>query len=295
MAFPEGRALPIVGYSDYHWADHNITADLKTTERMPSEVKVGHARQVALYVTSNNAAARVTYCTPKKCQTYAIDNIDEHRKALHRIALKVENFLSLSDDPGALPRYHRAGSGKLLLGQSGIAATGVRTFRNLAMKQIELTKGYFAIVDDDDFERLSQHKWTAMVTGQNIKRVYAYRRTEWDNANRRWMKSILMHREIMQAVDGLDVDHINHDTLDNRKENLRCATRSQNLANNRRARGETGMRGVVRTQRREKEPYQVMCRTKHIGRFLDLYEAARAYDSAALKEFGEFARLNFPD
>jgi hypothetical protein len=96
---PEGLALPIVGYSDYHWADHNITADLKTTERMPSEVKVGHARQVALYVTSNNANARITYSTPKKCQTYAIDNIDEHRKALHRIALKVEKFLTLSDDP----------------------------------------------------------------------------------------------------------------------------------------------------------------------------------------------------
>jgi hypothetical protein len=65
---------------------------------MPSEVKVNHARQVSLYVTSNNAAARVTYATPKKCQTYAIDNIDEHRKALHRIALKVEKYLSLSDD-----------------------------------------------------------------------------------------------------------------------------------------------------------------------------------------------------
>lgn len=95
---PEGLLMPIVGYLDYHWEQHNITTDLKTTERMPSEVKVNHARQVSLYVTSNNAAARVTYATPKKCQTYAIDNIDEHRKALHRIALKVEKYLSLSDD-----------------------------------------------------------------------------------------------------------------------------------------------------------------------------------------------------
>jgi hypothetical protein len=163
------------------------------------------------------------------------------------------------------------------------------------MKEIQLTKGYFALVDDDDYERLSQHKWTAVVTGKHIKRVYAYRRAGWDNANRRWTKTVYLHREIAMPADGVDVDHINHDTLDNRKENLRCATRSQNLANNRRARGETGMRGVVRTQRREKEPYQVMCRKKHVGRFFDLNEAAQAYDAAALKEFGEFARLNFPD
>jgi ABC-type molybdate transport system substrate-binding protein len=91
--------MPIVGFYDYHWEKHNITTDLKTTEKMPSSVKVTHARQVALYVTSNNADARVTYVTPKKCQTYSIENIDEHRKALHQIALKIENFLALSDDP----------------------------------------------------------------------------------------------------------------------------------------------------------------------------------------------------
>ena len=96
---PEGLRLPIVGYKDYHWGDHNITTDLKTSEKMPSSVKVGHARQLALYVTNNNADARVTYVTPKKCQSYQVDNIDEHRKALHRIALKVEKFLALSDDP----------------------------------------------------------------------------------------------------------------------------------------------------------------------------------------------------
>ena len=95
---PEGLKLPIVGYFDYHWQDHNITTDLKTTEKMPSSVKVSHARQVALYVRSNNADARVTYVTPKKCQTYTIESIDEHRKALFQIALRIEKFLALSDD-----------------------------------------------------------------------------------------------------------------------------------------------------------------------------------------------------
>lgn len=96
---PEGLRYPIVGYYDYHWADHNITTDLKTTEKLPSAVKVPHARQVSLYVTSNNADPRISYITPKKKATYRVDNIDAHRKALHEMALRCEAFLSLSDDP----------------------------------------------------------------------------------------------------------------------------------------------------------------------------------------------------
>jgi hypothetical protein len=96
---PEGLRYPIVGYFDYHWADHNITVDLKTTEKLPSSVKVPHARQVALYVTSNNADARIAYVTPKKRATYQVDNIDAHRRALHQMALRCEAFLALSDDP----------------------------------------------------------------------------------------------------------------------------------------------------------------------------------------------------
>lgn len=96
---PEGLKCPIVGYYDYHWAQHNITTDLKTTEKLPSAVKIPHARQVALYVTTNNADARATYVTPKKRATYQIENIDAHRQALHQIALRCEAFLALSDDP----------------------------------------------------------------------------------------------------------------------------------------------------------------------------------------------------
>lgn len=96
---PEGLKYPIVGYYDFHWDNHNITVDLKTTEKLPSQIKIPHARQVALYVTSNNADARVTYCTPKKRATYQVDNIDAHRQALHQIALRCEAFLALSEDP----------------------------------------------------------------------------------------------------------------------------------------------------------------------------------------------------
>ena len=96
---PEGLKMPIFGVFDYHWAEHNITTDLKTTEKMPSQVKINHAKQVSLYVSSNNAIARVTYTTPKKCLTYNIDNIDAHRAALYQIAQRVERFLALSSDP----------------------------------------------------------------------------------------------------------------------------------------------------------------------------------------------------
>jgi hypothetical protein len=96
---PEGLKFPIVGYFDYHWENHNITVDLKTTEKLPSAVKIPHARQIALYVTTNNADARAAYVTPKKRATYQVDNIDAHRQALHQIALRCEAFLALSDDP----------------------------------------------------------------------------------------------------------------------------------------------------------------------------------------------------
>jgi hypothetical protein len=96
---PDGLASPIVGYFDYEWAQHGVLVDLKTTEKLPSSIKIPHARQVALYTQSDNIDARLSYITPKKRATYRLENVREHRNALHQIALRVEKFLSLSDDP----------------------------------------------------------------------------------------------------------------------------------------------------------------------------------------------------
>jgi hypothetical protein len=96
---PEGLKLPIVGYFDYKWGQHGILGDLKTTERMPSEIKVPHARQVSLYASSDNVDARLIYVTPKRLEAYKLENIRDHRQSLLNIAVRVENFLALSDDP----------------------------------------------------------------------------------------------------------------------------------------------------------------------------------------------------
>lgn len=96
---PEGVEVPIIGFFDFAWSDHGIIVDLKTTSAMPSKIKTGHARQVALYAISDNYDARLTYITPAKRTTYRLENVREHREALRRIAMAVERFLALSDDP----------------------------------------------------------------------------------------------------------------------------------------------------------------------------------------------------
>lgn len=96
---PEGLKLPVVGYFDFEWQQHGIIVDLKTSEKLPSAIKISHARQVALYASSDNMDCRLAYCTPKKRATYKLENIRAHRDALFQIALRIEKFLSLSDDP----------------------------------------------------------------------------------------------------------------------------------------------------------------------------------------------------
>jgi hypothetical protein len=96
---PEGLAYPIVGYLDYRWEHHGILVDLKTTEKLPSSIKIPHARQVALYatMTGDNADARLTYTTPKKRATYQLENT----RALGGAA---SDRLALRGVPGAVRR-----------------------------------------------------------------------------------------------------------------------------------------------------------------------------------------------
>lgn len=107
--------------------------------------------------------------------------------------------------------------------------------------------------------------------------------------------ALYLHREVMQAADGVEVDHRNGDTLDCRRSNLRSATRVQNARNGRvrRASNTSGYKGVSATPHgRWRACIVVHARQIWLGSFRTKLEAAGAYDSAALSMFGEFARTN---
>jgi hypothetical protein len=148
----------------------------------------------------------------------------------------------------------------------------------------------FAVVDDEDFEKVNQFNWTLSANG------YAYRRMA-----RPERKVVFMHRFILSFNDpSLDVDHINGKKLDNRKSNLRIATRSQNMKNSKaKSTNPSGYKGVNLRRFRWVNTWRASIEVKgkqiHIGSFKTPEEAAHAYDQAAKKYFGEFAKLNFPE
>lgn len=156
------------------------------------------------------------------------------------------------------------------------------------MKEIELTQGKVALVDDKDYEYLSQWKWRAMKK-QNT--WYAVRTTY--NPTR----VILMHREIMNAPNDKQVDHINRNGCDNRRKNLRLCTNQQNGANRGAQKNNTsGYKGVYwhKTKSKWNAKIKVSGKKIHLGYYQSVKDAAKAYDKAADEFFGEFAYLNFP-
>ncbi len=156
------------------------------------------------------------------------------------------------------------------------------------MKSIRLTRGVVALVDDADYARLSQRKWFARLCVGRL--FYA--------ASGRWPNTVHMHREILDAPAELQVDHINGDGLDNRRCNLRLATRQQNIANAlHRVPGPSGYFGVYWWPRTQKWKAAVGSRANrvHVGYFATAEEAALERDRVAIALYGKFAQLNFPD
>jgi hypothetical protein len=164
------------------------------------------------------------------------------------------------------------------------------------MKTIPLTKGYSAIVDEEDYERVAAHKWCAAVEhrADGSERVYVQRSAR---KHGRGQVTEKLHRFIINAPDGLQVDHINGNPLDNRRENMRLCTTSENTRNQRAGMGGiSAFKGVCYHKASAKwlAYIKVNAKQKHLGQFADETDAARAYDAAAIKHFGEFARINFP-
>ena len=156
------------------------------------------------------------------------------------------------------------------------------------MKRIPLSqhgkyKGrFFAIVDDEDFDRVSSIRWYIM---RNRKFGNYYSRALIDG------RTTLMHRFVLDAPRDAQVDHRDHDGLNNTRANLRFATRSQNLGNQiRRHNGKNHYKGVYTNGRKWRA---VLC-GKYIGGYDTPEAAAHAYDRAAIEVFGEFARTNLP-
>lgn len=156
-------------------------------------------------------------------------------------------------------------------------------------KEIQLTQGKVAIVDDDDFEYLNQCKWCA----NNMKgKFYAVRAYTLNSKN----IFIYMHRLITNNNNPkMHTDHINGFTLDNRKINLRICTNSQNQMNTKfKINNTSGFKGVFfdKTHKKWRSMIRLNYKLKHLGYYIDPIDAARAYNDAAIKYHGEFANLN---
>lgn len=152
------------------------------------------------------------------------------------------------------------------------------------MATIALTQGYETVVDDDDYSLVCDVRWKILKSRHHR---YAVRNTP--------RGAVLMHRYIMDAPAHLFVDHINGNGLDNRRCNLRLATRADNVRNRRKTTGSSQFKGVYWSKAHSVWHAQIsdtVGGTRFLGFYDDERHAAVAYDRAAVEAYGEFANLN---
>jgi hypothetical protein len=177
-------------------------------------------------------------------------------------------------------------SSKRLLATSILGAFGMRT--------IPLTKGKVAIVDDADYEWLKQRKWHYHIGKQGERFGYAASRNK--KGQYPYRKLVMMNNVIMNPPKGYEVDHINHNRIDNRRCNLRICTPLENCKNKTKfitKKGVSHYKGAYLYNHRWASYISVNKKTIYLGRYPNEIEAAKAYDRAALKYFGEYAGTNF--
>jgi hypothetical protein len=160
------------------------------------------------------------------------------------------------------------------------------------MKEIKLTQGKVALVSDDDYLFLSGFKWKA----QKARKTFYAVRQEWAGNGK--YNTVLMHREILNAHKGFQVDHKDFNGLNNQRCNIRLCSHTENLRNhNKQVNGSSRYKGVYFDKRDRLWIASLTISRKRLslGRFKFEDDAGKAYDCAARKYFGEFARLNFID
>jgi len=156
------------------------------------------------------------------------------------------------------------------------------------MKEIPLTQGFVALVDDEDYAVCSAMNWS--IRPNNYGTIYAMHWIGTEEASH-----ISLHNFIMKPKYGEEVDHIDRNGLNCQRSNMRLATRSQNMANRSSPGSSSGYRGVYANR-----VGTWIAQIRHNGQLYNLgtydtpEEAARVWDEAAKEKHGEFATLNFP-
>lgn len=163
-------------------------------------------------------------------------------------------------------------------------------------KKILLTQGFVALVDDEDFDRVSESNWMLQRV-HNTETIYAVRKMRNRDGVRR---NELMHRFILGLSDpSVQIDHRDHDGLNNQRANLRITNAHGNAGNSRKNKNglTSKFRGVSWAKHANKFVASLTKRGQrhHLGYFISEEAAAHTYDKAAAQYFGEFANLNFPD
>jgi hypothetical protein len=156
------------------------------------------------------------------------------------------------------------------------------------MALVELTQGKVAVIDTADISLIREYKWSAH---HNFRRAHV-----WYAITQVRCQTVSMHRLILNAPSDLKVDHKDGDGLNNRRSNIRLVTDAQNCFNRTLRRdNQSGFKGVSFHARTGKWNTRIQRngRQQSLGLFDSPEDAARAYDSAALELFGEFARPNF--